>query len=305
MSKEKSLTYPEVDCSILNLLDASIVHTVLWPVDKFVDTIRESGYRGLEWHPLRGIVAGMQMNAGLVSKDARNAVISLHQSHRSEKSIGEVLKHKNPVLAAYSYILLPERVSSLDNLEHLQGVIGRELPVILFPPNSGEESGTGRGFGAKLFQPTPEVMHRWQVKTPEQLINRTFQEGYTGLCLDLFHMRAREISEYGLNPWQETLPKLLPYTQEVHVAAGRVDIKQGNNIDTVQELEGLLKGNGDTELINMLKEIKTLGWTGQVVTEIPAVALRKLRASRSSFLSIANLIEDHRKIVGKVKDCLT
>lgn len=293
----------EVDSSVGNLFDKSILYTASWPVGAFVDTVKESGYRGLEWHLLRGIVAGVQMKAGLVSQYSKDAILSLHQSYRSENSWKEAWGHPNRSLATMSYILLPERVSSINELEQLQRVVGKELPVVLYPPNPEEESGTHRHFAEKTFQPTPEVMHRWQVKTPEELVAEAYKRGYTGLCIDLFHMRALHVDGVGLNPWQETLPQLLPHTQEIHVAAGRVDIKQ-SHIDTEQELKDLLNSKGNTELLRMLKAIRESRWTGRVVTEIPAVALHAARTNRSSFSSIKDLIEDHKRIVGNIQDSL-
>ena len=114
-------------------------------------------------------------------------------------------------------------------------------------------------------------------------------------------MRAQD--GVGLSPWQETLPQLLPHAQEIHVAAGRLDIKQ-SHIDTEQELRDLLSGRGETDLLKMLKAVRESGWTGRVVTEIPAVALHNIRANRSSFSSVRDLIEDHRRIVGNIQDSL-
>lgn len=303
MTVEVTRPSVEVDSSIGNLFDKSILYTAAWPVEAFVDTIQKSGYRGLEWHPLRGIFAGAQMSLGLVSKHSKDAVRSLHQSYRSEKSLREAWHHPNRSLAMISYVLLPERVSSLNDLERLQRVVGRELPVVLYPENPGEESGTSRKFAEKTFQPTPEVMHRWNVKTVEELATEAYKRGYTGLCVDLFHMRAQNVGEIGLSPWQETLPQLLPHAQEIHVAVGRTDIKQGQ-IDTEQELRDLLSGRGDSELLEMLRMIRESKWTGRIVTEIPAFALHAVRASRSTFSSVNDLIEDHRRIVGNIQDLL-
>ena len=306
MNAERARPRFEIDSSVGNLFDKSILYTASWPVGAFVDTVQESGYRGLEWHPLRGIVAGVQMNAGLVSQHSKDAIISLHQSYRGERSWREAWRHPNRALATISYVLFPERVSSLNDLERLQRVVGRELPVVLYPPNPGEESGTDRHFAEKTFQPTPEVMHSWNVKTPEELITEAYKRGYTGLCIDLFHMRAERVDGVDLSPWQETLPRLLPHTQEIHVAAGRVDIKQNHNhIDTEQELRDLLNGREDTDLLKMLRLIGESRWNGRVVTEIPAVALHNIRASRSSFSSVKDLVEDHRRIVCNIQDSLS
>ncbi len=146
-------------------------------------------------------------------------------------------------------------------------------------------------------------MHEWQVTNPEELTAEAERRGYTGLCLDLFHMRAVDAEGSGLNPWQETLPRLLPMAKEIHVAAGRVDIKQGH-IDTECELRELLAGQGRTDIIPMLKAIRDEGWQGRIVTEIPAAALHSLRLDRHVSTSIKDLIEDHRRIVSTIQNIL-
>lgn len=203
-----------------------------------------------------------------------------------------------------SYIMFPERVNSIEGLERLQRILGRELPIVLYPSNPEEESGTDRRFSEKLFQPTPEVMYNWGVKTVEELIGEANKRGYSGFCLDLFHIRGEDIEGVGLNPWQETLPQLLPHTKEIHISAGRGDIRQ-KRIDTKQELEDLLKGKGDSELLDIIRLIRESKWTGQVVTEIPAVSLHNIRTKRGLFASVKDLIHDHRKIVGNIQDMLS
>src|SRR3989344_864009 len=302
MNKEAPQLSLEVDSSVGNLFDKSTLYTVAWPMGKLVDTIKEAGYRGIEWHPLR-IVAGAQMNAGLICKDDKDAIVSLHQSYRSEKNLLEAWRHQNRALALMSYVLLPERVSSLQKLEKLQGVLGKALPIVLYPSNLGEESGTDRSFAEKIFQPTSEIMYRWDVRGVDDLIEESRKRGYDGLCLDLFLMREKDIEGFGFNPWQEILPQLLPYTKELQVSAGRGDIPQ-EHIDTYQELENLLTDKGDSELTEMLEVIRSSGWKGRVVTEIPGASLHEIRKKNGNFTSMKDLIEDHKKIVGNIQDIL-
>ena len=178
MRAEVPRLHREIDTANGNLFDISTFYTALLPAHAMVDGIKEAGYRGFEWHPLRfPILSGAQMNSGLISEGVKDAVVSLHQSYRSEKSLGEALHHPNRALAVVSYLVLPERVASLDDLERIQKGVGRELPVVLYPAREGEESGTERLFGEKTFQPLPEVMQQWGVATPEELIVATYERG--------------------------------------------------------------------------------------------------------------------------------
>jgi hypothetical protein len=293
----------EVHSSLMNLFDKSILYTTGWPVGAFIDTIHEAGYLGLEWHPIRNLLAGSQMNMGLVSGETKKSITSLHQSWRSERSFAEAVRTKNPFIVAF-YVVLPERVQSLNDLERLQKVLGHELPVVLYPNKPWEESGTTRPFAQKMFQPTPEVMRDWGTRNVEELIGQMYQRNYTGFCLDLYHMRDR--SEYGggIHQWQDTLPFLLPHTQEIHVSAGRVD-RELPHVDSLEELKSLLHPNQESELTQMLDLIRKLGWKGKVVTEVPALGLHHVRAKSHSFSSVSNLIDDHRQIVERIQSILS
>ncbi|MBP9816309.1 hypothetical protein KBD09_03695 [Candidatus Woesebacteria bacterium] len=287
-----------------NLFDQSTLITALLPAHGLVDMIKEAGYAGFEWHPLRGLVGAEQLNRGLVSRYVTDAIGSLHQSYRREANLGEAWRHPNRKLAMISYALLPERIASLDDLEKIQQIVGRELPIVLYPSHPDEESGTSRPFTQKMFQPSSDVMQQWGVHTAGELINETYRRGYTGFCLDLLHMRREAIDDVGLSLWQETLPELLPHTQEIHISAGRFDQAQ-IPVDSQQELQDLMAGRGDSDLLRMLEEVRESGWSGRVVTEIPAASLRSLRSPKSPFSSIKDLVDDHKRIVGNVQDILS
>lgn len=301
MLAKEQIPAAEISTSLQNFFDSSTIYAAFWPVNRFAWFTKETGYQGLEWHPTR-LIAGLQMNFGLVKPREKLSIIAGHQSFRSEKTLAQALAHPNRILAVYSFLVLPERIKSLNDLQKLQQVVGRKLPMVLYPSHPGEESGTARPFAEKTFQPAPEVMKMWGIKTPQELAEKMKQFGYTGLCLDLFHFRRPGKSN--LNPWQETLPKLLPHTQEIHISAGRIDM-QNKGIDTLEELKDLLSGKGVSELARILGTIKELGWSGRVVTEIPASALHQLRASGGKYLSVSALIEDHRKIVATLEDLLS
>lgn len=301
MLKETFSSGVEVDCSVMNLFDKSTIYTAFYPVSAYVDVIESAGYRGMQWHPIRNTVAGAQMNAGLIGLSDKGAITSGHQSWRNEKSFREAYNHPNRAIAMASYILLSERMASLDDLEKLQRTVGRKLPVVLYPEYEDEESGTSRNFGDKTFQPTPEVMRRWDVRTVQQMIGEAKHRGYTGFCVDLAHLRGESVDGYTFNPWQETLPQLLLFAQEIHVSAGRFDMGYEK---TQEELRDLIQGTGNTELSAMLECIGKSGWIGRVVTEIPAMALHGLRGNKP-FMSVKNLAKDHGEIVYHIQTLLS
>lgn len=292
----------EIASSVGNLGDKSIPQSLLWTVEKYVDVVRQARYVGLEWFPIKSFlgvpIAGLQMRRGWLTQRAKDGIISLHQSYRGEKSFAEAWNHPNRALAVLSYFILPERVSSLNDLEHIQRVLGKKLPVVLYPSQEGEESGIQRHFTDKLFQPTPGVMKQWGVRSIQELIEQTYQRGYTGLCLDLYHFRQPD--EVDLNPWQETLPQLLPHTKEIHISAGRGDMMQ-DFVDTNAELRDLLDGTQYTDLPRILGTIRDLGWSGRMVTEIPAASLKLVLGATARFLRTDSFIEAHKSIVGNTK----
>lgn len=301
----------EISSSLVNYFDISTFYTAFWTVEHLVNVAYESGYGGLEWHPLRPILnlpipfplSGLQIKMDWINQYAKDSITSFHQSWRSDKSIRETFSRPNWKLAFFSYLVFPERVESLEYLEKLEQIFKKRLPVVLYPCRRNESSGTERPFAKKMLQPNLEGIREWGVKSCEELIHQMYARGYTGLCLDLYHLRER--GEIDLNPWQKTLPKLLPHTQQIHVSAGRIDDKIGTSIDTLGELRDLLKGTFTTDLPVILKAISEFGWRGPVVTEIPAAALCQLHGGSKKLLSPKTLIEDHTKIVGTIKHFLS
>jgi len=292
----------EVSTAIGNFFDKSHPAPVLWTVGRFVRAAEESGYAGLEWHPLR-IPSSFLLKRGFASQHSKDRITSLHQSYRSEKNFTEAWNHPNRQLAVVSYFLLPERVDSLKDLQKFQEAVGRKLPVVLYATLPGEESGTDRPFGEKLFQPTPEVMEMWGVQSAEQMVEEGYRRGYTGLCLDLFHFR--ETGEVDLNPWQESLPKLLEHTKEIHVSAGRDDVKVAHGVDTDAELGDLVMGTSKTDLTRILQAVKDLGWSGYVVTEIPAASIRQHNIRGGAIMLTSDLVESHKQVVDTIKGVLS
>lgn len=301
MSTQETQPKVEVDASIMNFFGPNTIYTTVWPFSKFKSMATEAGYDGLEVHPLQlPVISGFQLRTGIgLNEDQKKFVRSMHQSWRSEKSFDDVLACRKQGLfkfavSAFTYLTLTEREESLDDLDKIQRAVGRKLPAILFPPQSPqEESGVKRNYAEKLFQPTATLMDQWDIKTVTGLIKALFDKEYTGFCIDLHHLR--QTGETTLNPWQETLPKLLPFTTEIHIAAGRVDMPNPN-FNTMAELSDLLNGTSKTDLPKMLEMIAKSGWRGRLVTEISSsVLLQKL-------ITVKSLIENHKRMINTIKD---
>lgn len=292
----------EISASLLNFFDKSVIYTAFWPVNAFTDTVLSAGYKGIEWHPVRGIRAGIEMKIGAVSKSSRDTIVSLHQSYRGEKNLKQVLQHPNKLLAGMAYILLPEIDSSLSDLQSFQELVGRNLPVVLYDREHSNNQSLRLMFGERLIQPDPGLMERWQSIDCINFTKQLYERGFTGICLDLFHMREIR-NGFGIKSWQDALPILLPHTKEVHVSVGRIDSSQ-KRIDTIGELQSLLTKNGNSEIIRMLKEIKKLKWSGRVVTEIPAASLKLVQNAKGLFTSKKDLIETHARIVENIQEIL-
>lgn len=297
----------EIVTSAMHLLDRSTLYMLFLPLEYWGKIARESGYRGFQWHPIRIGLPAIQLARGALSWQAKDSIRSGHQSSRNETNPLQVWRHPNRSLAAISFVTLPDQLASLNNLERLQNVVGRKLPVVLYPPHrKGEESGTQRPFGEKLVQPTPEIMRMWGVKTVQQLIEEVSRRGYTGFCLDLLHMR--EIGKPDLSPWQETLPKLLSFTEEIHVSAGRTDVAYRPGlvgVDSKAELNDLHSGQRKTELSHILMAIRDLRWHGRIVTEIPASSIKAALGSKGQFLSPRTLTAEHRQIARVIRGLAT
>lgn len=278
----------ELDTAILNYLGLATIYTTLLPIDAFIDIASESGYSGLEYHPLKGI-PGISINHGKISEPDK--IKSLHEGFRGEKTIFDALRHPNKALALQAYMALPYGPTSVRELDRLQEIVGKKLDIVLYPKTTlFDEAALGRhtNFGENTYQPTKEVMEMWGVTTIDEMIKKGESLGYTGITYDTSHSRT-------ISPWQEHLPQLLEQgvIKEVHLSAGRTDMGYAK---TVEELGDLLFGTKKTELLQMLQAIKDSDWQGRVITEIPINAIKDVR-KRGAIVTPKQMIDDHRRIV--------
>lgn len=296
-----------IDISNANLYDPSTLLFLGYPIRALLDTVKTAGYEGMEWHPFRSTAAGLQMYLGLLNQYEKDGIHSLHQSFRMPRNFKEIRESDKPPFEAVSFVLLPQRTDSLQNLEHVQDVVGKKLPAVLYPKKPTEKDEPTGSFSEKLYQPRPIVMKGWEIKSVEEMQAKGAESGYTGLCIDLFHMRESDKDGAHLIPWQDSLPLMLPNATEVHIAAGRIDMSN-SGIDTMQELKDLLNGKGDSDLLKMLQVIqqymKSSGRKLRFVVEIPAKALALLHQDSGKIYTPAQFTKDHKRIVETIQTFL-
>lgn len=303
----------EVGFSMQNLMDASTLWAIVAPIEISSAVARKAGYvrmdgsPNVEYYPYN--VPHAQIRTGVVTSSALNSITSAHQSFRTEKSLKEVInfqpKSKRKI-AAQAFVTMPEKFASLEDLEKLQRELGHRLPVIVYPPNEwmGEARPEAfRRLDNKLIQPAPELLDAWGVNTIPEFLDKVKAGGYK-LCLDLFHIRRQVTQGFQtqFGRWQDVLPQLLPQTREIHLAVGRNDFQ--GPFDSAQELKDLYSGERKTEIVPMLETVRDFGWTGPIVTEIPATSAKNL-ISNSKIATPGMLIKAHSQIVGNIKSIMS
>lgn len=295
---------PEILLNNGVLLDKATLYTLVWPLGRYKRFVEEAGYDGLEWIPPRVIFpAAFQLQTGLAS-EARGVIRTAHQSYSTEKitnfrqnlryAIGALRGDPKALVALGSLAFLQQDIASLDGLEKIQRTLGRRLPVVVYPTTQIRDEVVLRPFGEKMFQPTPEVMRLWGVKNAEELVAEAKRRGYTGLCVDFYHLREKD--ERGdLSNWQETLPVLLDFAKTIHMAGGREDLERPY-IDGRADLRDLLIGERKSEQSRMLELTRQTGWQGRVGVEVPAAALRQIDGSATP----DGMVESHKRITETV-----
>lgn len=265
----------QIGMSIGNFSKASF----FMPLEIMVNKAKTLGYDGIQYIPIR-FFASLQVKTGLVSKDALRGILCAEQSYRSEKSISQVLKHRNKKLAAMAYIGMEEKLSSLETLHKLQRLKTSWLPLVVYPPDTWEINHPKYNeLKSVHFQPTPEHVSEWNLKNPDELLMKANDFGIYSFCLDTYHLRRTPIrgNQYLWN-WRELLPKLLPDTTVIHIGAGRNDF---SGIDSMGELYDLIFRTEITEIWPILRLIKrnwdnNIAWSKIIVTEIPANSITKV-----------------------------
>lgn len=292
--------------------DPQTPYTVLWGMWRLNQLVRETESDGIEVMPTRQIEieVALGMTEGIRAE---------HQSPRTERGRDVFKREKdfrmsNRLRTLASCFLLPQIDQSFNSLVRIHKKVqektdrslentDRSLSAVLYPSAPLHRWETDRELAEKLperlFQPCPEVVEKWQVKTPEDLIWKMRRRHYTGICFDTFHSRRPPFDN-----WRAVLPIIYGEVKEIHVSAGRVDIAgtPSEKAETIGDLEGLFDINLKTELNALLRWFYRQGWEGRVVIEIPPAGLAKYY--QANILTPQQLTEGYRRVVENVREIL-
>jgi len=140
-------------------------------------------------------------------------------------------------------------------------------------------------------------MQLYNINNVSDLKDFIEQNGYEGLCLDLFHMR-RVPTGYDKLDLLINLGEILDLTKLIHISVGRVDIHQ-DRIDTLGELRSLLSAReGTTILDEIIEQIRASDYQGNFVLEAPVVGIRRARTINN----IGDILEAHKHLVNNLKE---
>lgn len=274
--------------STANVLDwATVRQAWSWSVREHVEMAKRSGYEGIEIWPQR-MWPLSQIRRGRLSTMEKAGILSAHQSARSGSwwSVHEMQKA----------VWLPRTDSSLVELEQIQKLV-EEVPMVLYAEASE------RGFVNSLFkqrgiQPDPEICEEWQVKSGTGFVKTILEKGFTHVVLDTHHVRRNHRwtgRANALADWRRSVPEMLPFTKEIHVGVGRAGDGGMDARLVVEEARDLLTGGeGNTEVIQMLKLIADAGWNGLVVVEMKPGIFREKWGRL--WLSDGDLVETYQGI---------
>jgi hypothetical protein len=312
----------EINCSVVNLQDFSTFYTATWGIEQFREIIQAAGYSRMELHPLKKPTN--EILSGQASSEAKNAIGSFHQSFHSPRNaielvwrmIAEIPRQlKNPIGLARTeaiiggqHFLLWSEAGSPDIFVRVQEALGRSLPMVFYVHEKVDERIPHLPFAERLVQPYPEMMDELGAKTIDEMMAILNTRGYTGLCLDLHHVRLNsDKTGTTLNPWQETQPVLLKNTKEIHVAVGRDDFRGREGFDTADELKDIIDNTRRSTVSQMLLEIGESGWNGSVVVEVTASSIKSLvskTGNKGILLREEDWVNYHRQIVAGIQDLL-
>ncbi len=282
MSIQKEGQCVRVGASILTLMDKStpvrIVQSLRKPLKRIIGDAQEWGLSGIQYVPMRWLTqAGRDVEAGRVPASQANKILSLEQSFRSERTLGEVRRHPNPLLAAQAMVLMQERRSCLQQLWRLHLDLDQgDLPTVMYP-HLVEEPQYPRWdyFKKRLMQPTPALAQ--DVEGLEKVMK---EQGFTGYALDTKHLRD---GKGPLTDWQQSIDLLLPKTGLVHIQPA-----------SAAELNDLLDGTRHTAISFMLEKIAKGGYKGPYIIEADSAQFYAANAQRE------RIVDPERVVLGSL-----
>jgi hypothetical protein len=246
--------------------------------DEFAQIKEDLGIDGYEWHPTKNMTSSHEINNGNIRGNFRESILSAHQSYLGQRTlfdVGKAISQKPgqwPLIVG-SYVFLPYSVDSLQNIVTLQEVVGKKLPVVIYPTeDNSSQSSSLNSFGERLFQPTQEVMNIWGVKTIEELLEMYPDKGMDGICLDTTHSRI--LANIDLRKDLRALKLVLRHTKEIHIRPGALDMQSHyNQKDPLGDLRQLLGNDENAWYPMFIKSISGSWEGGRIITEVQTQAL--------------------------------
>jgi len=235
------------------------------PISTFRKIAETSGAK-LDYWPIRPLPE-TQVLFGLISDKDLQGIHSASSSFRSERSWKESLKHPNKMLAIPALALLPHRdnLTALRQLAYFKARHDKGFSVVVYPDTPKIELVTLHAI--KLVQPTIKEFEKHTIHTPADLDRYLKSLRVQGFCFDFLHSRF-----LFTNPQHRHLfHHVIVRTRLIHVSLGRTDVSRPDYApDNRSELEDILRINRNSEIANLLKAIKDLGYKQGFVFEVPA-----------------------------------
>ncbi len=275
--------------STANILSKATLYATLWSIGTHGDIAQRTGFDGIElWSA--SFTPRLQIKTGHINQNERDAIIAGHQSPR-KKGLLQMRSHEGDTLIALqAMVILPEMNQSLKDLEKVHDLVGG-MPIVMYHETPVSYHQTTH-IKERLIQPEANVCADWQVQTAEDFLEALDNHGFSGVCLDLFHLR-----QPGCLPnWREAIPVLLPRTNEIQIAVGRTDQPGNDPQATVNELADLMNGTEQTELPAILRSIYEAGWHGRVVVELLPDAIKQVLETESFLLPKRDLENTYERI---------
>lgn len=272
---------------------------LFWDNQRFIDWAEAAGYRSVEFHGLRGAVRDiLHKTPGEIA--AMNEIRSGHVlfnpfTNSFSETLRAVLTRKqdpirskekfNPLVLAFAEG--PRTSLALHKLEDAK--IPEDFFIVVYPYKRMWRNPFGT-YRKTLIQTHPEAFN--DQSTAEDFINNINAGRYAGMVWDTYQaLGATNSSLRPLQPWEESLPKLLKagVIKEIGVQAGRT-IYIDNTIPTMTWLRSMADTpNHNGELGKMIRMVKDFDRTIPFVVKVTLDGLVAARLIKKSDLLDPNL----------------
>ena len=245
---EKKKIEQDVAISMLSLISTRSWYLAYCPQRTYTKIAKESGAK-IDYWPIWP-VPNIQAYYALVPNQDLKIAVSGSSSFRSEKWPWELIKHKNRLLAAQAWAVLPHR-DSLESVQTFASLAsGGKMPVVIYPETLEKLKKRPRinPRSNLTIQPTPELFKSENIKTPAQANHYLEKTKVNGWTYDTLHSRF-------LLEDPKLLGAVLRRTILVHLSVFRNDNSRPgySSINTTTEGLDILNGTRKTEILSHLE----------------------------------------------------